>query len=168
MSPIERVPAACFADAVAKIADDGALISCNAPMTAWLGADRTCLVTLPLDEDQRVELAEGVIFRDPLLVVRGRTRVIKMFKNLNRLYPNSQILKFDSIDPNDHAFELVIQYRRWLKSPGNQFQTALHFAFFDGQIVSITEEWQHPLAWSARKGSQLTELFRSGLGRLLS
>ena len=59
MPPIERVPAACFADAVAKIADDGALISCNAPMTAWLGADRLCLAALPLDEDQRVELAEG-------------------------------------------------------------------------------------------------------------
>ena len=61
MPPIERVPTACLSDAVARIADDGVLTCCNAPMTAWLGAARLSLDALPLDADQRAELAEGAV-----------------------------------------------------------------------------------------------------------
>ena len=61
MPPIERVPTACLSDAVARIADDGVLTCCNAPMTAWLGAARLSLDALPLDADQRAELDEGAV-----------------------------------------------------------------------------------------------------------
>lgn len=66
MTPDERLPVACFQDAVARIAADGELTPCNPQMDAWLGAFGRRMGDLRMDEEDREALTDGAP-----VVVRG-------------------------------------------------------------------------------------------------
>ena len=113
-------------------------------------------------------IAPKVIFRDPLVVVHGQRKVIRMFRRLNRLFPASSIVSFEPIDGGRFEYELIVHYRRKPNQKERPFRTRLQFDHMDDHITAITEHWLSPVKLSAKTGSGVQEFVRKGLGRLLS
>ena len=115
-----------------------------------------------------ISLSNEVTFRDPLIVVSGRTEVLRMFGRLNRLFPASKIHVFEPMGSTTNEYELVVNYRRKANTSAHPFRTRLQIECIDNQVISLTEHWLSPIKLSAKPGSRLEELARRGFGRLLA
>ena len=113
-------------------------------------------------------LSASLQFKDPLVIVSGRTRVLRMFRRLNALFPASTLKTFVPIEGQSEQFQLCTHYRRTPQSPPHVFETIMELKVVDGEITAITEHWKSPITLHGNSTNPAARFFRRGLGRLLS
>lgn len=107
-------------------------------------------------------------FHDPLVMVRGKERLLSMFRKLNRIYPASSVEVFEPLTGSNGKYALSVHYRRQASAKAAVFLTEIEFTFEGEEIIQITEDWQQPFKLSGRGTSLLNRGLRVGLGRLFS
>ena len=116
--------------------------------------------------EQPNTLAEDLVFSDPLVLVRGQLRVEDMFRKLNKIFPATEIVSFESA-PNEVTLWLMqVHYKKTPTSRPKVFKSRVNIEFNDGLICRITEHWQKPFKLSGDGQSVVSRGLRSGLGRL--
>ena len=88
-------------------------------------------------------LDNHVTFRDPVVIIKGRTPVLSMFKKLNRLFPAAQVMQLECIDqiaPSRWILRVRYQPNNRKTFQTDSFLTELMIDFSSGgQVESITE-----------------------------
>ena len=111
-------------------------------------------------------LSEDVEFRDPLVLVKDRSRVEEMFRKLNNFYPATEINVFDPIEGEPLSWTMHTHYRKTEQSDPKVFQSTLELELEDGLVRRITEHWHKPLTLRGDGSSLLSRGIRTGIGRL--
>ena len=119
-------------------------------------------------EQPNVALSERCEFYDPLVIVRGKNRVVSMFQKLNRIYPATSVASFLPLPESTHKYALSVHYRRQASGKATVFETEIEFVFDGEEIFQITEDWKRPIQLSGRGLHLVNRWCREGLGRIFS
>ena len=110
-------------------------------------------------------LDHDIVFRDPLVIVKGKTSVLNMFRKINRLFPKAQIFQHEEINQTENhcRWSLGIDYRgkskKWIGGT-KEFHTELVIQFANGgRITQIIEHWSEPFNL---RGDGKNPLLRAG------
>ena len=111
-------------------------------------------------------LSEDCVFSDPLVLVKGRSRVEEMFRKLNKIFPATDIVSFEPDPSAVTTWLMQVHYKKTPSSNPKVFQSRVNIEFREGLISKISEHWQKPLSLNGDGQSILSRGLRSGLGRL--
>ena len=117
-------------------------------------------------ERPEIPLSDDVEFRDPLVLVKDRSRVEEMFRKLNNFYPATQINVFEPIEGEPLSWTMHTHYRKTEQSTPKIFQSTLELEVENGYVRRITEHWHKPLPLRGDGSSLLSRGIRKGIGRL--
>ncbi len=120
------------------------------------------------DSEQGLPLDDNIEFRDPMVIVRGQNRVLRMFRRLNALFPATRIVECTPMDHQHRQFALCVHYGRSPQSTPKVFRTTLDIQVSDGRLTSMVEHWTQPMNLRGDSERAISTWVRSGLGRLLS
>jgi hypothetical protein len=115
-----------------------------------------------------VTLSSRCEFHDPLVIVRGKDRVVSMFQKLNRIYPATTVASLSPLQGHTNKYDLAVHYRRQESGKATVFETEIEFIFDGGEILRITEDWKRPINLSGRGRFPVNRWCREGLGRIFS
>ena len=118
--------------------------------------------------EPRLELEPNVEFHDPVVIVRSRPGVVAMFARLNRMFPATEVAKFEPDGDSARHFRLTVHYRRTPRAAARVFESAIEFDFVHDRISRMTEHWKKPVALSGDSSNPVLGMMRSALGRLVS
>ena len=118
--------------------------------------------------DMGVQLSDSIEFHDPLVIVKNRRRVIRMFRRLNWIFPNSSVARFEPIPDSINQFSLWVHYARSTDATPTVFESTMDLLIQNGRITRIVEHWIRPLNRRGDGRSALSRLTRSSIGRILA
>ena len=99
-----------------------------------------------LSEPQDEHMADDMFFSDPLVRVRGRTKVARMFRRLNGFFAATKVVNLNCEEQRaDYSrWSFDIDYARKEGAKPIAFHSHLEVTSRAGQIQSITEHWHKP------------------------
>ena len=115
------------------------------------------------------ELSPDLEFIDPLVRVHNGPPTLRMFERLNRLFPHTEIRKFELRQMNattgDYVFDLEVHYKRTPSHRGQRMRSTLHVKENGRAVTYLREDWNQPLNLNAESLVFLHPL-RRVLGKL--
>ena len=113
-------------------------------------------------------LAADMEFHDPVVIVRGRSPVLRMFRRLNWIFPETRIESFEPIEGKPTQFSLCVHYRRRAQSKPRVFKSVVDIDVRGDQILQLVEHWKSPISLTGGSQIKASRWIRGGLGKLLS
>ena len=97
-------------------------------------------------EPQDEHMADDMFFSDPLVRVRGRAKVARMFRRLNGFFAATKVVTLNCEEQRaDYSrWSFDIDYARKEGAKPIAFHSHLEVTSRGGQIQSITEHWHQP------------------------
>ena len=118
--------------------------------------------------DMGVQLSDSIEFHDPLVIVKSRRRVTRMFRRLNWIFPKTRVTEFEALPNSINRYRLSVDYARSHRTRPTRFESVVVLHMQNGHIERIVEHWTHPLSRHGDGQSALSRLTRSSLGRILA
>ncbi|HCH66411.1 MAG: hypothetical protein CL927_17525 [Deltaproteobacteria bacterium] len=97
-------------------------------------------------------LGERFCFHDPLVRVGSLRQSLRMFERLRRLFPGSELARFEPLEPPAQTealattmYRMEVCYRRTAAGPGQSMLSHLAVTTEAGVVIQLVEDWKAPL-----------------------